>query len=71
MTIRNIHQARPGSAWHQYQEAGHAWRADNPEANVWDMRAAARAFADTDSWCDAIAIVKYTAFVERARKGAK
>ena len=71
MTIRNIHEARPGSAWHQYQEAGHAWRADNPDANNIAMLAAAKEFGDTDSWCDAIAIVKYTAFIERARKGAK
>jgi|TARA_R110000803_G_scaffold209875_1_gene280282 hypothetical protein len=71
MTIRNIHEARPGSAWDQYQKAGHAWRADNPDADKWDVRAAARAFAASDSWCDAIAAVKCAAFNEGARKGAK
>jgi hypothetical protein len=35
------------------------------------MLAAAKEFGATDSWCDAISITKYKAFIERARKGAK
>ena len=71
MTVRNIHEARPGSAWDQYQKAGHAWREQNPDANNIAMLAAAKEFGATDSWCDAIAITKYKAFIERARKGTK
>ena len=32
--MRNINEAKPGSAWHAWQLYGKAWRTENPRGDI-------------------------------------
>ena len=47
--IRNIHKAKPGSAWDTWQKAGAKWRKETWATSEGALLVAANAFASVES----------------------
>ena len=64
--IRNMHEAKPGSAWDDWQKAGRDWRAQTWATSKGALLVAANAYASGrglgESWRDTIK----QAFIEGA-----
>ena len=56
--IRNIYEAKPGSAWHDWQKAGRDWRAQTWANSPGALLVAANAYASErglgEDWRDTI-----------------
>jgi hypothetical protein len=66
-TMQPGFNCKANSAWHAWQEAGHAWRRLNPNADHQSTNQAALNFANVDGWPDAGKNARYRAFMECAR----